>query len=94
MHVMRYACIMRTTVSIADELLGAAKRRARERGVTLGEVIDQALRRELSIAPAPDERPDVPVFHGRGGPRPGIELSSNRALAEAMDDGAPLDELR
>ena len=32
--------IMRTTVSITDELLAAAKLRARELGVSLGEVID------------------------------------------------------
>src|ERR671925_32603 len=41
---------MRTTVSISDELLAAAKRRARERGQTLGEVVDAALRRELAAA--------------------------------------------
>ena len=40
---------MRTTVSISDELLAAAKRKARELGVSLGEVIDAALRRELAV---------------------------------------------
>ena len=36
-------------MSISDELLAAAKRRARERGLTLGDVVDAALRRELSV---------------------------------------------
>jgi hypothetical protein len=77
---------MRTTVSIDDELLKSAKRRAAERGKTLGQVLEDALRRELA-APAPAERPIVPVFRGGSGPRPGIDLTSNRALHEALDEG-------
>jgi hypothetical protein len=85
---------MRTTVSISDELLAAAKRRARERGQTLGDVLDAALRREL-VAPAPPtERPAIPVFRDGTGPRPGIDLTSNRALHEALDDGLELDARR
>lgn len=84
---------MRTTVTISDELLLAAKRRARERGQTLGEVIDAALRRELAVPAQRGERPVVPVFHGTG-PQPGVDLTSNRALHEALDDGAELDALR
>lgn len=79
-------CIMRTTISISDELLVAAKHRARERGQTLGEVVDAALRRELARPDQPGERPVVPVFRGTG-PRAGIDLTSNRALQEALDEG-------
>lgn len=85
---------MRTTVSISDELLLAAKRRAREEGRTLGDVIDAALRRELAIPRQRGERPPVPVFHDGTGPRPGIDLSSNRALQEALDEGIELEALR
>jgi hypothetical protein len=85
---------MRTTVSISDELLAAAKRRAREQGVSLGEVIDAALRRELAVVRRTDDRPPVPVFDGGSGPRPGIDLTSNRALFEALDDGLELDTRR
>ena len=85
---------MRTTVTISDELLAAAKRRARERGETLGAVLDAALRRELSRPDQPDERPAVPVFRGGTGPRPGIDLNSNRALHEALDEGLDLDARR
>jgi hypothetical protein len=86
--------IMRTTVSISDELLAAAKRRARERGQTLGEVVDAALRRELSHPHQPGERPPVPVFRGGTGPRPGIDLTSNRSLHDALDEGLELDARR
>ena len=85
---------MRTTVSISDELLEAARRRARERGQTLGEVVDAALRRELSRPDRSGDRPSVPVFRGGTGPRPGVDLSSNRALHEALEDGVELDARR
>jgi Bacterial antitoxin of type II TA system, VapB len=85
---------MRTTLSISDELLAAAKRRARERGQTLGEVVDAALRRELSQPARPVDRPPVPVFRGGTGPRPGIDLTSNRALNEALDEGLDLEARR
>jgi hypothetical protein len=85
---------MRTTLAISDELLTAAKRRARERGQTLGAFVDGALQRELSDAGPPQAVPPVPVFRGGTGPRPGIDLSSNRALLEALDDGVELDRRR
>jgi hypothetical protein len=85
---------MRTTVSISDELLAAAKQRARERGLTLGEVIDAALRRELAVADRRGDRPPVPVFRGGSGPRPGVDLTSNRALHELLDEGLDLDARR
>jgi hypothetical protein len=86
--------IMRTTLSISDELLAAAKRRARERGQTLGDVVDAALRRELGQPAQLGKRPLVPVFRGGTGPRPGIDLTSNRALHEALDEGLELDARR
>lgn len=85
---------MRTTVSISDELLLAAKRRARERGQTLGAFLDGALQRELSDAPHAAAPPPVPIFRGGTGPRPGIDVSSNRALLEALDEGDELDGMR
>lgn len=85
---------MRTTLSISDELLIAAKGLARERGVTLGELVNAALRRELSQPDPPRERPVIPVFDGRTGPRPGVDLTSNRALYELLDEGIELDKLR
>ncbi|MPV39080.1 antitoxin [Georgenia subflava] len=85
---------MRTTVTISDELLLAAKRRAHERGVTLGAIVDAALRRELTDTEPGAAPPPVPVFRGGTGPRPGIDLTSSRALHEALDDGVELDALR
>jgi hypothetical protein len=86
---------MRTTVAVDDHLLAAAKRRARERerGQTLGQVVEGALRRELA-EPAAREPVEVPVFRGGDGPLPGVDLRSNRALREALDRGTGIAELR
>jgi hypothetical protein len=82
--------IVRTTVSISDELLAAARARARATGQTLGAVLEAALRRELAQQPAAGERPSVPVFRGGTGPRPGLDLTSNVALHEALDEDVDL----
>jgi hypothetical protein len=85
---------MRTTVSIHDELLTAAKRRAGERGITLGQLIDEALQRELHVEHGQTQGPAIPVFRGGGAIQPGVDLNSNRAIAELLDEGLPLEKLR
>ena len=75
---------MRTTVAINDRLLVAAKAAARRRGYTLGRLIEEALRRELD-QPTSRQIPQVPVFRGGTGPRPGVDLRSNRALIDLLD---------
>lgn len=75
---------MRTTVSIDDELLAAARDEARRRGLTLGQFVEDSLRRQLA-APGGAELVPLPVFRGGTGPRPGVDLRSNRALAELLD---------
>lgn len=75
---------MRTTVSIDDHILAAAKSAARFRGATLGQLVESALRRELA-APIPASPPEIPVFTNGAGARLGVDLRSNRALAELLD---------
>lgn len=85
---------MRTTVSISDNLLDAAKRRAKAHGATLGQVIDSALQRELNDDVSPSTGPEIPVFRAGTGPRAGIDVRSNRAMLEALDQGLELDDRR
>lgn len=85
--------IMRTTIAVDDHLLEAAKRSARERGQTLGQIVEDALRRELTESDQ-TEPPAVPVFSGGTGPVPGVDVTSNRALLEALDRDVELDALR
>lgn len=84
---------MRTTLAIDDHLLDAAKRRAHERGKTLGQIVEDALRVELS-RPEEAEGPPIPVSRRGGGFKPGIDPTSNRSMREALDAGLPLDRLR
>ena len=85
---------MRTTVAIADELPTAAKQRARPRGQTLGGLIEDALRRELALTERASEVVDIALFTGGTGPRPGVDLTSNRALYELLDEGLELHKRR
>jgi hypothetical protein len=85
---------MRTTVAIEDHLLSSARLRARQRGLTLGQLVEQALRSELARDETSAEGPPVPVFAGGGGLRRGVDAASTRALLEALDEGQPLERLR
>ena len=85
---------MRTTISIHDELLTSAKACARERCKTLGQLVEDALRRELAVRDEDAGHPPVPIFHGGTGPAPGLDLNSNRAIYEFLDEGVELDKRR
>jgi hypothetical protein len=86
---------MRTTVSVDDHLLASAKQRAHELGITLGELVERALRLLLSADGSPGEPPPtVPTFRRGEGVRPGVDLTSTRALLESIDEGQPLERLR
>lgn len=85
---------MRTTLAIDDHLLAAAKREARRRGLTLGRLVEEALRRELSAPRRAGTVPPVPVFRGGTGLRPGVDASSTRALLEALDEGVAIEQIR
>lgn len=76
---------MRTTVNIDERLLTWAKERAQGAGRTLGDLIEEALQ-ELMLRPAVVDTVALPVFHGGGGFRPGIDPRSNRSMFDAMDD--------
>jgi hypothetical protein len=85
---------MRTTIAIDDNLLAQAKRRARLLGLTLGQLVEEALRLELSRSLSPGERPPVPVFRGGSGLRPGLDGASNRSLLEELDRESGAEKLR
>jgi hypothetical protein len=85
---------MRTTLSIDTNLLRSAKKKAQQLGLTLGELVERALRRELERPARPTARPEIPVFRGGTGVRPGVDASSMRGLLEALDRDQPIEKLR
>ena len=85
---------MRTTIRIDDALYREVKARAARSGRTVAAVLEDAVRRGLDeVAPRPAGRYAVRAT-GEGGLRSGVDLSSNAAIAEVMDDGVTVDALR
>jgi hypothetical protein len=85
---------MRTTLALNDELLEAARARARARGVSIGTVVEDALRRAFAAEEGEPTAPAVPVFRYDSGVRAGVDLASNRAIYELLDEGTDLDRMR
>ncbi len=85
---------MRTTIRIDDELYREVKAKAARSGRTVAAVLEDAVRRGL----APSERQAGGRYRiqatGAGGLQPGVDLSSNATVAEAMDEGTSVDAVR
>lgn len=78
---------MRTTVRLPDELYRRVRLRAHEEGRTVTSLIEESLRRQLDEPRAAERAPYTLVPFGGGGARPGVDLSSNAAMLEAMEEG-------
>ncbi len=85
---------MRTTIRIDDELYREVKSQAARSGRTVAAVLEDAVRRGLSSNEQRGRNPYTVRATGTGGVRPGVNLSSNAAVAEAMAEGASVDALR
>jgi len=79
---------MRTTLTIDDSLLQQAKIVAVRSKRTVGSVVEDALRKFLTENDI--EVPSAISFgelsHGRGGLRPGIDISDNAAMQSLLDE--------
>lgn len=84
---------MRTTIRIDDELYRSVKERAARSGRTVASVLEDAVRVGLT-EPAATRTPLTIRPSGRGGLRPGVDLTSNAVLAELGDEGRDLDAVR
>ncbi len=85
---------MRTTIRISDDLYRDVKALAARSGRTVAAVLEDAVRRGLTtVEPRAADRYRV-VSTGSGGLRPGVDLSSNAAVAEVLDEGVSVDALR
>lgn len=85
---------MRTTVRLDDELYRQVKLDAASSNRTVGQVVEDAVRVSLAPTPTPAAPiPPLPTF-GRGGPVPGVDLGSNAATLDTMDQAVPVDARR
>jgi hypothetical protein len=77
---------MRTTINVDDQLLRQAKAQAATLGVTLGQLIEDALRESLMRREAVEQRGRVRLITMQGtGTRPGIDLDNSHTLLEIME---------
>ena len=78
---------MRTTISISDSLLDLAKKASLERRITLGQVIEEALRSDLVTRPKAAKgsgKPRLVTYRGSG-LREGVDLDSSASLLDVME---------
>ena len=77
---------MRTTISLNDDLLKRAKKRAADEGRTLTSLVEEGLVLILSKAKASRrKRIELPVSKATGGVLPGIDLNRSSDLEEVMN---------
>ena len=77
---------MRTTINVDEQLLAQAKAQAATLGVTLAQLIEDALRASLMRRENVEQRGRVRLItiHGTG-TRPGIDLDNRHTLLESME---------
>ena len=77
---------MRTTINVDDQLLIQAKAQAATLGVTLAQLIEDALRESLMRRENVEHRGRVRLITMKGtGTRPGIDLDNSHSLLEIME---------
>lgn len=76
---------MRTTLNIDDQILLLAKHQAIEQDVTLGRVVENALRENLSKKEEKTEKIHLITVKGAG-VKPGIDLQHSSSLLDIMDE--------
>jgi hypothetical protein len=82
-HLMLYHHRMRTTLSLDDDVLAAARELAEYQGSSIGAVISDLSRRGLEAARAGVQRTGrVPTF----APRPGAKAITMESVRQALDD--------
>ena len=82
MHSIRH--MPRTTVDLDALILRQLKRRAREEGKSLGDVISEIVAPSLAATPPP-KRPRLHWHTSRMGP-PNVDLEDKDALRRALDE--------
>jgi hypothetical protein len=80
---------MRTTLTIADDLLREAKERAARTHRTVSEVVEDAMREAFARRATEQKRRPVDLPTSPGRPRRGVNLDDNVALREIAEEEPP-----
>ena len=84
---MRYACRMRTTLTIDADVLSAARDLAAHRNVSLGQVISELARRSLVNSDAGPATPENTFYGIAPLPRRGVVVSNDIINSIRDDEG-------
>jgi hypothetical protein len=76
---------MRTTLTIDDDLLQEAKERAARAGVSVSQLVEEAIRYAFAHKVAQKGYVSTSLPTADGQPRPGIDLDNNAALLDVME---------
>lgn len=79
---------MRTTLDIDDDILQAAKERARREHKTAGQVVSELLRRALTASPVPSRVQEPAPVHGFQPFTPSGRLVTNEQIDALRGDDA------
>ena len=75
---------MKTTLVLDDALVERVRERAKERGVSMSSVVEEAIVRMLAEKATPERPPlDLPSFDSGGYL---VDITDRNALYDAMDD--------
>lgn len=75
---------MRKTLTLDEDVIALLKRTQQERGLSFKQVVNDALRRGLAVAPVPMVAEPLPSY--RLGTRAGIDLTKSLALAVELGE--------
>ncbi len=78
--------ITRTTISLDDSLLATARQLAAGENRTLGQFVAEALRHHIASRATTSPRAVTLPTSGQGGLKPGVNLNSNAAISDLLDD--------
>jgi len=78
---------MRTTLNIDSKIMSLVKKRAAESGRTITDIVEQALRNEVSGEPPTTSRFVLRWSAVAGRTQPGIDLADRDSLYAAMERG-------
>lgn len=88
-----YAPRKRTTIDFNEYVLERVKKFCAEHETTLSEFVQDAVQQRIFQLESPRPKVELTTYPG-GELQPGVDINSNAALHEILDEGVPLDQLR
>lgn len=89
--------MIRTTIRLNNALMSQVKKFILERNLTFTALVCQALITHMNsekLKKPKKKKFTLPVFKGKGGLQPGVDINNSAALYDLLDKGLPINKLR